>query len=264
MKLKVEVEDSHVAALEGKLFGLLIPVWYSIKDAEMYLLDGYTSEEADRQPDYLTSTRKMPHHSFGFSMINCKAGQFFAKIPGTICAICYGDKHNYQYPDYKTKSSRTIKSTKKPFWKEAMSFILAEHGWDSFRWFDNGDLQDVKMLEDIIWIADQNPKTEFWLPTKEYTMVKKYINGGGHVPRNLDIRISGLFTDGRDLEQKMILAHALGLNVSAALDTELFQWMPKSNQVKCHTAKSILGDDNCGDCRACWKQLVFIILYEVH
>tara|TARA_B100001750_G_C15304084_1_gene493788 strand:- start:26 stop:820 length:795 start_codon:yes stop_codon:yes gene_type:complete len=264
MKLKVEVEDSHVAALEGKLFGLLIPVWYSIKDAEMYLLDGYTSEEADRQPDYLTNTRKMPHPSFGFSMINCKAGQFFAKISGTICAICYGDKCNYQYPDYKTKSSRTIKSTKKPFWKEAMSFILAEHGWDSFRWFDNGDLQDVKMLEDIIWIADQNPKTEFWLPTKEYTMVKKYINGGGHVPRNLDIRISGLFTDGRDLEQKMILAHALGLNVSAALDTELFQWMPKSNQVKCHTAKSILGDDNCGDCRACWKQPVFIILYEVH
>tara|TARA_R110002020_G_scaffold113246_6_gene260494 strand:+ start:5456 stop:6223 length:768 start_codon:yes stop_codon:yes gene_type:complete len=251
--------------IDIKLFEL-VPIWNNLAQVYIYLTGVKTN--------YLTTTSKMPNQSFGFSARYCKAGSILQKVEGSICKLCYGLGGMFRFKRYKTKSERTIDSLSKSHWKEAMLFILKRKRFkdNRFRWFDNGDLQSVKMLEDICWIAERTPKLKHWLPTKEVGFVKRWRYNGGVKPSNLSIRLSTPMINGKPLIK---LAKRLGVQCSVASDTERFVGKQKkpynSNYVKCHTAHSIRNNYNgsqdlsrCGSCSACWNQSVDTIYYEIH
>jgi hypothetical protein len=56
-----------------------------------------------------------------------------------------------------------------------------------FRIFDSGDIQSVQMLRDWIFIATQLPDIKFWLPTKEYRIIRAF---NEPIPDNMVIRVS--------------------------------------------------------------------------
>ena len=242
------------------------PQWNTFKDVYLYL--------TGKETPYLTKTGKMSNGSFGFSAKHCKAGSYLVNIKNSICSKCYGLVGCYAWDSYKTKSDRTIESINKYFWKQAIVFIIKKKKFKEFRWFDNGDLQSDKMLEDIFYIARHTPDVKHWLPTKEYRMVKRTIQKGLHKPDNLDIRLSAFKINGKP---PLKLAQQLGVNCSVALTSDEFKKRETKGlvEIKCHTAHSFRNQfkDNkqlfnilgaCSGCTACYNNKVDVVYYEEH
>jgi hypothetical protein len=122
-----------------------------------------------------------------------------------------------------------------------------------FRWNDSGDLQSVKHLENIAEVARQLPKVKFWLPTREYQIVKDWVASGGVRPRNLIIRLSAHIIDG-PLPFK--LARELGMLVSGVHKRII------PTDAKICDAKT--RGNICGPCRACWDSRVRAVSYPHH
>lgn len=113
-----------------------------------------------------------------------------------------------------------------------------------FRWHDSGDLQSPEHLAAICRIARALPDIAFWLPTKEYALVREYKRERS-VPRNLVIRVSAPVIGQA--------APAIPGTVSSTVDTGKGYACPAPTQ-----------DNACGDCRACWKKSVASVDYHRH
>jgi hypothetical protein len=127
-------------------------------------------------------------------------------------------------------------------WKELMAIAIRLTNNQFFRWFDSGDLQSVKMLEDIVWIAKETPTVNFWLPTQERAIVKKVDTD----VRNLVIRISNI---------KLNVTTNQGLSSSVG---------DAVNEPGVHVCPSRQQQNKCGTCRACWDRNVNHVRYLAH
>lgn len=202
---------------------------------------------------------KMPGTSFGISAKDCKTGAKLAEIPGSVCHDCYALKGNYLYPSVEIAHKKRMAGIDNPVWVGAMTMLLkATHargtgrngaiapGWH--RWHDSGDIQSVEHLAKICEVARRTPEIKHWLPTKELSIVKRYVVDGGLVPSNLVIRVSATMIDGEPTKA----------------------W-PTTSRV--HTLKPAKGtrrcvapdqDGKCGDCRACWDPKIKSVSYHKH
>jgi hypothetical protein len=117
-----------------------------------------------------------------------------------------------------------------------------------FRWHDSGDLQSVAHFGKICEIARLTPHIKYWLPTREYSMVREYLDKGGVIPDNLTVRFSALMVDGPAPET---LAKRCGVQVSGACETAFTCPASKQGNV-------------CGNCRACWNKETFNVTYKTH
>ena len=117
-----------------------------------------------------------------------------------------------------------------------------------FRWHDSGDLQSLSHFGNICAIARLTPNVKYWLPTREYGMVREFIEKGGIIPDNLTVRFSALMVNGAAPET---LAKRLGVQVSGACASAFS--CPASRQ-----------GNVCGSCRACWNKQTFNVTYKTH
>ena len=74
-----------------------------------------------------------------------------------------------------------------------------------FRWHDTGDIQNYQHLEKIAEVAQRLPDTKFWLPTKEFKHVRKYMKKHGDFPPNLNVRLSAHMQNKRLVFRKDVL-----------------------------------------------------------
>jgi hypothetical protein len=134
-------------------------------------------------------------------------------------------------------------------WVDFMSYMIEKREKSGyFRWHDSGDIQSIEHLHKIVQVAERLPHIKFWLPTREYGIVEKYMEIY-HVPHNLTIRLSGFMIDGPSPDS---LAKRMGLVVSGVSD-QLSYTCPSNNQ-----------GNKCMDCRACWDKDVFCVSYRKH
>ena len=124
-----------------------------------------------------------------------------------------------------------------------------------FRWHDSGDLQSVQHLENIVEVARQMPKTKFWLPTREYQIVKDWFALGNIKPKNLVIRLSGHLVDG---PLPFTLAKQLGVKVSG-VHTKGSRLAFPIRECQAYTR-----GNRCGPCRACWDGRITAVSYPKH
>lgn len=115
-----------------------------------------------------------------------------------------------------------------------------------FRFFDSGDLQSVKMLDDIVQIAKLLPGIKFWLPTREREIVKDFLAQGKKFPRNLTVRISAVMVG---QATGPLPKGTQGSTVSAGVG---------------YSCPAPTQENNCGDCRACWQKSVESVDYHLH
>jgi hypothetical protein len=143
----------------------------------------------------------------------------------------------------------------KPGWAKAMvAKISAEETSGFFRWFDSGDLVNLKNLKDIVRIALALPDIQFWLPTKEYAIVSEYYELYGPFPQNLTIRLSAYMVDKAGPNS---LAATMGLTTSEVATNP----QPSETQIVCPSSKQ---GNKCLDCRACWSKDVPTVVYHLH
>ena len=199
----------------------------------------------------LTSTSKMPCKSYSLPTEACKTGFNMSKIEGSICSSCYADKGFYKMYENNIKPAQfaRLDSIESEFW---VSGMISHIGNDAFfRWHDSGDLQSLEHLEKIVAICEQTPNTRHWLPTREYSIIKQFIDKHKSVPKNLTIRLSAMFPD-----KPVVIPKSL-------------QGLPGITSSNVHTQKP-LGNvckapsqgGACLDCRECWSDNV--VSYALH
>jgi hypothetical protein len=190
---------------------------------------------------------KMPGRSYGISAKLCKVGSALAKVAGSTCHGCYALKANYSYPSVQKAHQRRVESLGSVSWADAMIYQIKAAKDQYFRWHDAGDLQSFQHLLDIVRIAEALPDVNFWLPTREKSLVNQYTKAFGAFPSNLVVRVSAAMVDG-----KAPVGYAHTSTVHENNDAIGFE------------CKAYLNKNKCGDCRACWSADVSNVSYRKH
>lgn len=197
----------------------------------------------------LSEPSKMPCYGYGTPAKNCKTGSKLRKIKNSVCSICYALKGHFVYPSVQKSLQTKEDSILKPEWEDAM--VLAIGGREDsgyFRWAVSGDLLGLNHLIKIVNIAKRLPHIKFWLPTREFNIVSKYVKEFGNFPDNLIIRFSAIMIDGAPPTK---IAQKVGVGTSG-VKKEGFS-CPASNQ-----------NNFCLNCRACWQRDIENINYKKH
>jgi len=197
----------------------------------------------------LSAPSKMPCHGYSIPAARCKTGRKMRKVAGSICSICYALKGRYGFPNVQNALERRFKTIRGKTWvADMVNAINAVERSGYFRWHDSGDLQSLSHFGNICAIARLTPHVKYWLPTREYGMVREFIEKGGLIPENLTVRFSALMVDGPAPES---LAKRCGVQVSGACETAFSCPASKQGNV-------------CGSCRACWNRDTFNVTYKTH
>lgn len=226
----------------------------------MNVIKLYTKEEANNLVGGCTKTSKMPCLSWSTSAWNCITGSKMAKIPGSICSKCYAMSGFYRVYRKKNEAlnQRRLDSISNPDWVQAMihmvQYSVKKYKTPHFRWHDSGDLQSIDHLHKINQVAQALPDVLFWLPTREYDMIKQYVHD--HViSKNLIIRLSAMFVD----EPVRVPASLQGFD-NILVSNVHSKTVPDGN-IEC---KAYEHDGKCNDCRACWDINNQAISYKQH
>lgn len=194
----------------------------------------------------LTNTSKMPCNSYGIPARFCKVGMKLRAIEGSTCASCYAFKGRYPMGNVQRAMQRRFDSLNDLDWVDNMTAVINHNEKECFRWHDSGDLQDLKHLRNIVQIARNLPHIMFWLPTREYGMVRQWISEGGRVPKNLNIRLS---------------AHMVGETCGTQIKGCTYSTVDTAGGFDC---KAPSQNGECRDCRACWDKRVASVNYHKH
>ena len=213
----------------------------------------YSKKEAIQIAGSCTKTTKMPSDSYSLPARECITGSKLVKVKGSVCEGCYALKGNYHRfaKTIEPLQYKRLESITRPEWVEAMVALIGNKPF--FRWHDAGDLQSVDHLSKIATIARHLPKTLFWLPTREYDIVKGFLKTES-VPVNLVIRLSTMMIDA---PAKLPLsltgfANVLTSTVHKNKDLTGFKCVAPRQQGK------------CGTCRSCWDNTVLNVSYHAH
>lgn len=193
----------------------------------------------------LSDPGKMPCEGYSIPAATCLIGSVLRKVKGSVCHGCYAFKGRYPSGVVQKAMYRRLKAMKKKYWSKAM--IIAIIDMPYFRWHDSGDLQSEDHLEKIMDIADSTPNTIHWLPTREYQIVENVLKKRKK-PSNLTIRLSAHMIDTRGPIQ---LAKRLGVQVSEVGTKE-------------YTCPALDQGNQCRDCRVCWDEKEFNVVYHKH
>jgi hypothetical protein len=194
-----------------------------------------------------SSNSKMPELTTGTSTNHCNVGSKLALIPGTVCHGCYAVKGAKRFPAaINGARMRRQDAIDKPEWVEAM--VLLIDGTNHFRWSDSGDLLDMAHLVKIVAIAQKLPKVRFWLPTKEYGLIRQFVSSNTF-PSNLIVRVSAPMLN----TAPTIISGTLG----SAVHTK--DHAPTGTVCEAYTRGG-----KCGDCRKCWNKRYKVISYPKH
>jgi hypothetical protein len=180
------------------------------------------------------------HPTPGIAGSGCNVGlKLMATGPATVCSICRVDGRGfYAWPGpLKAQTRRLLALENSATFVEDFAHVLQtmyeRRGQDVFRWLDTGDLTP-KLLAHILAIAARVPQVRFWVPSKEYSLVKPYRKPGA-LPGNVTIRVSAPLIDQRPW--------------SIGLPTSTVHYRKPAIGFECPAPKQ---GNKCLECRACW------------
>lgn len=200
---------------------------------------------------------KMPGSSFALSATTCKTGGKLMQIKNSTCSRCYALKLEKMRPSVHMgwlanyeKATKLIENEPER-WAKACAFQIEraanKSGEPFHRWFDSGDLQSVAMLSAIARTCELTPSVSHWLPTREASIVKAWLDAGNTCPPNLIIRIS---------------ATMIGDKPRNAAHTSTVH--RKGSDHMGHACPASTQGNMCGTCRACWSHDVPNVSYPLH
>ena len=209
-------------------------------------------KEAELAVGNLSRPSKMPSYAWSISARRCNTGSKLAKVKGSVCYNCYALKGRYMFNNTQDALERRYDawSSDRERWVDAMIYLMhnKQHivNTGHFRFFDSGDIQGSDMLDDINTVAWASPLIRFWLPTKEYKLIRDYDK---EIAPNLVIRVSAPTVD----KEFSGYTHISTVYNKDNIDTAKGVVCPASKQ-----------DNQCGSCRACWNDKVSEVSYIAH
>jgi hypothetical protein len=164
------------------------------------------------------------------------------------CQGCYATTGNYRFPNVRAPRDFNKQDWQRNDWVSDMVQALENSRY--FRFFDSGDMYDVRLAEKIYEVCKQATWVKFWIPTRMYKFTKynDVINKLMKLD-NVVVRLSSDSVTGEVIN---------GLTTSTIFsdDSQL-----TSDMVEC---KAYEHDGKCNGCRACYSKDVPIIAYKAH
>lgn len=207
----------------------------------------------------LTQTTKMPCKSNSLPIEACQTGYAMAQIEGSICSQCYAAKGFYKVYENTIKPAQFARldaiheamqdPEKGDLWVSGMVALIGQDAF--FRFHDSGDLQGLAHLELIVKVCKSLPGCRFWLPTREYGIVKDFIAAHGSIPDNLIVRLSAMYPD------KPVKIPASLQNIKGITASNVHTANPMGFECQAPKQKG-----ECRDCRMCWSDSV--VSYLIH
>ena len=162
------------------------------------------------------------------------------------CQGCYATTGNYRFSNVKAPRQFNKEDWKRVDWVEDMVQALDSSRY--FRWFDSGDMYDLKLAEKIYQVMKLTPWVKHWLPTRMHKF-KKYdtiINAMMKLD-NVVVRLSSDSVNGETIE---------GLTTST-----IFSNVLPTGAFEC---KAYENNGKCNGCRACYSKDVQVVAYKAH
>ena len=209
-------------------------------------------KEAEAAVGGLSRPSKMPSFAWSISARRCNTGSKLTKIKGSVCEGCYALKNRYLFNGIQSALENRYNAwaNNRERWVDAMIYLMhnKQHivSTGHFRFFDSGDIQGKAMLDDINSVAWASPSIRFWLPTKEYKLIKQY---DMDIAPNLVIRVSAPM-------------------INKSFDNYTFistvYQKDKIGIAKGYVCPAPTQDNKCGSCRACWSDTISEVSYIAH
>jgi hypothetical protein len=195
----------------------------------------------------LSNTSKMPGLSWSTEAFVTCPGARENGLAVAACKVCYARKGFYRMSNVKATRYHNMEDWKHPGWVEAMVKEVDNHRW--FRWFDSGDMYDIRLARKILAVMQRTPHTNHWLPTRQYKFVKFHdILRLMNELDNVVVRLSSDSVTGETIDYPEISPYN---SVIASEDDQVAGFL-------CEASKR---GGKCGDCRACWSKEVATVTY---
>lgn len=162
------------------------------------------------------------------------------------CQGCYATTGNYRFSNVKKPREFNREDWKRLSWVEDMVAGLSNSRY--FRWFDSGDMYDLKLAKRIYLVMLLTPEVKHWLPTRmhKFSKFKQVIADMQALP-NVVVRFSSDSVTGEVIE---------GLNTSTIFSGDVPEGVTE--------CKAYDHDGKCNGCRACYDKDVKVIGYKAH
>jgi hypothetical protein len=197
----------------------------------------------------LSKASKMPCRSWSLqALVTCPASKDANGELVAACSGCYATTGNYNFPNVKAPRAHNKDDWKRSEWVEDMVNELDSDRY--FRWFDSGDLYDIRLARKVLEVMKRTPWVRHWLPTRMHKFDKfvPVLEEMQTLP-NVVVRLSSDGVNGETIE---------GITTSTIVPTS--EQAPK-NATVCEAYER---DGKCGQCRACWNKDVSLVAYVAH
>ena len=196
----------------------------------------------------LSKASKMPCRSWSLQALDtCPASRNSDGSLVAACSGCYAVGGNYRFKNVKAPREHNREDWKRDEWVADMVAELDNDRY--FRWFDSGDMYDIRLARKILEVMSLMPWVKHWLPTRMHKFPKfREVIDNMEMFSNVVIRRSSDSITGETIE---------GANTStiSTLDS-----VPKGAAV----CEAYTRSGKCGTCRACWDKSVSVVCYIGH
>ena len=163
------------------------------------------------------------------------------------CKGCYATTGNYRFPNVRAPRVHNKEDWKRDQWVDDMVKELDNDRY--FRWFDSGDMYDLRLANKILAVMQATPWVKHWLPTRMYKFDKfKAVIAAMDALPNVVVRLSSDSIVGGTVD---------GLNTSTIIPNA--EWDIDAVVCEAYTRQG-----KCDDCRACWDKTIPVIAYPAH
>jgi hypothetical protein len=197
----------------------------------------------------LSKASKMPCKSWSLeALVTCPASKNKDGSLVDACKGCYATTGNYRFPNVKAPRAHN-----KDDWKResfVSEFIQELDTERYFRWFDSGDMYDLRLANKILEIMQATPWVNHWLPTRMHKFAKfaEVIAKMEALP-NVVVRKSSDSVTGGVID---------GLTTSTIAPDAASA--PEGAKV----CEAYTRGGKCGTCRLCWSKDVALVAYPAH
>jgi len=162
------------------------------------------------------------------------------------CQGCYATTGNYRFANVKKPREFNREDWKRDSWVSDMVMALENSRY--FRWFDSGDMYDIKLAEKIRKVMLHTPWVSHWLPTRMHKFDKfKRVISEMQMLSNVVVRFSS--------------DSVTGETIPGQTTSTIFSDQVPAGATECQAYQH---EGKCNGCRACYDKSVSVIAYKAH
>jgi len=163
------------------------------------------------------------------------------------CSGCYATTGNYRFSNVKAPREQNREDWKRSAWVSDMVAALDSDRY--FRWFDSGDMYDIRLARKILSVMESTPWVSHWLPTRmaKFPKFKSVLASMQALP-NVMVRFSSDSVLGEfdSRHGSVIVPDSASVPAGATL------------------CRAYEHGGKCNGCRACYDKSVDVIAYPAH